>query len=329
MDNLVNINFLQNDIIGKNNNINLVFYHVNRETVYPFYQIMLYNYNCNIPFIGYKEQNLVLPSINYFDQIKINDVIIDYLKDNLLPIEYPVNDNELEKIQINGYYIYNNEIYIFIDISIINLDRLFLNKDSNIWFALLTEIINTSHVCNIHINNEVTMFFIQNIDNLKLNTIDNIIYPFPDIVYVGNYFNKVEFQNMFGISKSEKKYGNHYYFTYLLSEAFKNGAWTENNRPIKRFDKLITDDDYGRYIEGGINRIAILLDKHTYILEKEADELIYLEKWDDFILDYDCVFIIQKNDEILILLQDIKRQHSLSYHKINKKTVYTNNISIL
>lgn len=324
MDNLNNINLLENDIIGKNKNINLVFYHVNRETIYPFIQIMLYNYNCNIPFLGHKEQKFVLPSIYYFDEIELRPVILDYLKDTLLHSDYL---NELEQIQINGYCSFNNEIYMFVDISIINLDRLYLEKDSKFWFALSSEIINTRHICNIHISKEVSTFFIENIH--LLNTIDDVLYPTPDVVYVGNYFRKVEFQNMFGISKSEKKFGNHYYFTYLFAEAFANGAWSETRKPVKRFDKLLTDDDNGRYIEGGINRIAILLDKPTYISETDADELINLDKWNDYILDYDCIFILLNTNEVLILLQDLNRQHALSYHKINKKTIYNSQMSIL
>jgi len=327
MNSLKNINYLENDIIGKNNNIKLIFYHINHETIYPFIQIMLYNYNFNIPFFVPNVQKLIFPSILYFDKIELNHSILDYLNESLLNIDYLITPDELEKVKMNGYCIFNNEIYLFIDISILKLERLFLKKDSNIWFALSTEIINTTHICDIHICKEVTNFFINNIH--YLNTNDDILYPNPDVVYVGNYLKKVEFQNMFGISKSEKKFGYHYYFTYLFSESFIDASWSENGKPLKRFEKLITDDENGRFIEGGINRIAILLDKHTYIYEEEADELINLEKWEDFIIDYDCIFIMQKSNNTLILLQDINRQYQLSYHKINKKTIYTDNKSIL
>ena len=57
--------------------------------------------------------------------------------------------------------------------------------------------------------------------------------------------------------------------------------------------------------------------------------MINKEEWEDFILQYDCVYIVLENKSILILLNDYMRQYPLSYHKINKKTLKNEIIEIV
>ena len=202
-----------------------------------------------------------------------------------------------------------------------------MNKKSQIWFGLITELINTKNICGINISSDVTSFFTNNID--LFSTIDNNLYPSPEVVYVGDYFSKIEFQSIFGVSKEEKSFGNYYYFTYSLEDALRDGCWSKDGNPKYRFNKLITEDSNGKYIEGGINRIAILLDKCKYIKEEEVNKLINLDQWDEYIEGYDCIFILLNSNKILILTKDYKRQYPLSYHKLNKKTLDMNKIDIL
>ena len=70
MESLFDINLLEttlNDVSNKN--VKLIYYHINRDGIYPFFQIMMYNYHYNLPFIGYKEQNLIFPSVFYNNNI--------------------------------------------------------------------------------------------------------------------------------------------------------------------------------------------------------------------------------------------------------------------
>jgi hypothetical protein len=326
MENLLNMDLLDSTIIDKDNNINLVYFNINRQASYPFIQILLLNNCISIPFFGNLTQNLIFPKISYKpnSSLDINKLILTFLQDNLQEIGVNILKDELNSILIKGLYIYNNKVYIFIDISSIKLDRLLLNKQSEIWFALISEIVNLKNICRINISEEVINFVTNNIE--VCNYIDNILYPSPDIVYAGSYFNKVEFQSLFGISKSEKIYGNYFYFSYSLDEALKYGSWSKDGNPEYRFGKLITDDENGRYIEGGINRVAILIDKCKYINEEEInnlDELI------NYFSEYDCISILSSNSNVTIMIKDFNRQYPLSYHKINKKTIYSGNIDIL
>jgi hypothetical protein len=328
MDNLLNIDLLNSkideyDLIRKDNNINLVYFNINREAVYPFMQILLLNNYIPFPIFGNIMQNFVFPKISYNPKsninININELILSFLKENVESIGFTVSNEELSNIFIKGFNLFSSEIYIFIDISCIKLDRLFLNKKSEIWFALISEIVNSRNICRINISDDVNDFVTNNID--LFSNIDNILYPTPEIAYVGSYFNKVEFQSLFGIAKSEKKYGNYYYFSYSFEDALKDGSWTKYRNPEFRFGKIITDDDNGRYIEGGVNRIAILLDKCKYIKEEEIDKMTNLDELTDYFLEYDCIYILSKNYNVTIMMKDYNRQYPLSYHKINKKTL--------
>lgn len=326
--NLSNIEELNNHFLNDyriKKDINLIYYHINRDNEYPFIQIILYNYKCFIPFIGFQEQKFIFPNIFYMSGLEIQNDIINYLKDNLENIN--CDTSNVKNIDIDGYLLNNNEIYVYIDISCIKIDKLYLTKSSDIWLALSSELINNNHICNIPICKTVSKFVIENIDNFI--EIDNIVYPNPEVIYVGNYFKKVEFQSIFGISKSEKKYGNYYYFTFHLEDALKDGSYSKNREPEYRFGKLLTDEINGRYIEGGINRVAILLDKCKYLLEKDVMNLINENLWEDYIIDYDCIYIMLESGKMIILLQDYKRQSSLSYHKIDKRSLNRLKIEIV
>lgn len=329
MENLKNIDLLQQYIEQSNMpnyNFKLIYYHINREGYYPFMQILLYNFISPLCIFGFNEQQFIFPTILY-DNNDINNKIILYLKQKLETIKCTIEDNEIKNININGFDIYNQEIYIYIDISSVKLDRLFLNKTSQVWFSLITELVNTKKICDINISNEVTNFITTNID--KFSKIDNHLYPSPEVIYIGNYFSKIEFQSIFGVSKEEKIYGNYFYFNYSFEDALNDGCWSKDSKPKYRFEKILTEDNNGKYIEGGINRIALLLDKCKYIKEEEVNKLLYLKEWDDFIEDYDCIFILLNNHKILILMKDYKRQYPLSYHKINKNTINMEKIEIL
>jgi len=308
MDNLLNIELLKDNLNNiMNYNFKLIYYHINREAIYPFMQILLSNYISPFSLFGLNEQKFVFPTMLYDKNMDINKYIYDYLINRLESIE----TNEINNININGFHIYNWEIYIFIDMSSINLDRLLLSKNSEVWFALITELVNTKHICNITISQEVSNFITNNIN--LFSKIDNTLFPSPEVIYTGNHFSKVEFQSLFGISKSEREYGNYFYFSYSLEESLYDGVYSKN----------------GTYIEGGINRVAILLDKSKYIKEDEVNDLINKDIWEEYILDYDCIFILLKTDKILILMKDYNRQYPLSYHIINKKTINTKKIDIV
>jgi len=102
LSNIENLDIIFND--NQNNhvkkNINLIYYHINRDNEYPFIQIILYNYKCFIPFIGFQEEKFIFPNIFYTSELEIQNDIINYLKDNLENIN--CDTTNVKNINIDG-----------------------------------------------------------------------------------------------------------------------------------------------------------------------------------------------------------------------------------
>jgi hypothetical protein len=301
------------DDLSNINEMKIICFHVNNKGKYPFFQFLLYNYLSGIPLVGKMDYEFGFPKIQKEDF----PCVAEYIKFGLMQMSSQIvirNDNDIE---IKGYYNRNNVCYVFVDISKINLESQFLEKNSEFWMVLLSEIINTKSVCNIKINDEAVDFFIHYYRNFTLeNPIEKTMYSHPDVVYEGSHFKAVEFRDMFGISKKDDIYGNQYYITYCIENAFRDGGWSKSFLPETKHDKLITDNSYGRYIQGGINRIAVLTDKIIYL-----SPLSEIEKTEEYIdglfKNYDTIYI-EIPEKSFILIRDYDQQIPLSYHKINK-----------
>ena len=190
MENLLNIDLLNSkieeyDLIQKDNNINLVYFNIYREVCYPFMEILLLNNYIPFPIFENIIQNLVFPKISYHStlQLDLKEEVFSFLKENLHAIGFTILKEELSNVFIKGFELFNNEIYIFIDISSIKLDRLLLNKKSEIWFGLITEIVNTKNICGINISDDVSNFVTNNIE--LFNYIDYAL----DFIYFLPYNN--------------------------------------------------------------------------------------------------------------------------------------------
>ena len=103
-------------------------------------------------------------------------------------------------------------------------------------------------------------------------------YIIPDIVYSGGEKKTVEFNAMFGKPKT-KDYtnsGNYYYFYRSFKDVIKEGGWVKeggdkmidrsnNNLTHNSAGRLIIENDYGKLINGGINRYALFVEGKIYI----------------------------------------------------------------
>jgi hypothetical protein len=301
-----------NSEIENNTNIQikLLCYNINTQGVFPFMQFLLWSYGV-IPCLNSMPEKLICPLLN--NNTNFNDYIVELIYIYLSDID---SEFDINTINISGFYDYNSIRYIFVDISKINMESSLLTKYSKTWMTLPSEIINNRHICNISIEDEINDFFINNPIFYTLYNIDTgKAYPIPEIIYQGACFKKTEFQSVFGVSKMDKQYGNHYYFKSSFANALKEGAWNKDSKPEYKYDKLITDNEYGRYIKGGINRIALLLNntKHITLSNEIVDVESELEMYDSVILYSD--------EEPLILVKDYNQQVGLSYHKIDKRTL--------
>jgi hypothetical protein len=249
-----------------------------------------------------------------------------------------------------GFCISDEEIYIFYDITMLNIEQSDMYINAPLWFALIDEIVNDNHICNINISKEVEIFFINNIDFCFLKDERNVSYSSPIVAYIGENDRLLNFRYMFGVSPREKNaiLGKYFYFTDYIN-AIKQGAWNETGNPEYKHGKLITKANSGKYIKGGIIRIALFMERIKIIQNLQSDEIdksdIKRERMEDPTLDkhyeymtlrisdydgnwvneYDGVFVgpvelddgtILKNTPIYVV-KDYNQQLPLTYHYIN------------
>ena len=164
----------------------------------------------------------------------------------------------------------------------------------------------------------------------------------------------MKFTYTFGVTKkqSDTNLGPYYYFTDF-DNAIRHGGWSETGKPELRFNTLITDNEYGRYIKGGIVRIALFLGKTNVKMNLKTDDIdesamkrerltnnsldLNYEKLTMRISDhdglwtktYDSVVLdaVELDDGSMLkdtpiyVCKEYEQQLPLSYHFLNKKTL--------
>jgi hypothetical protein len=313
-------NINQGHIIGF---IYILCYHINAESKYPFIQFMLEK----LPsYYGLVEEEFILPSVlisSYNDNIEEN--VIQQIQQSLLSIGCDISslDNSMYKGIINDSD-YKN--YALVNITGIDINYLKLYRKNAIWFGLPSEIMNNKHICNIPID-EVTSALFCNKPTLSLihNAHTNKPYNIPDAVYSGSEYKEVEYNSIFGMRKKKiyEEYGEYFYFFRNFKHAVKEGGWVKeggtqfidmNNKKITHSvsDRLLVDNEYGRYIRGGINRYALFV---------ENSQIIYLDKpiTDELINETGCLFIgLSADIKQDILVNEYELFFPISFHELNK-----------
>jgi len=327
-------------------NIILCVYKINSSGKLPFLQFLL---SSN----GY--DSLTLPTLPVYSSISTNS-LISYANVFLSGILQLENFEEfISKIDFDGFYEYNENLYLFFDTTKceLNIDDTYLSNPTR--FALTDEIINKRNIFNIPINIETTNFFIHNDSINYLYDENNVAYENPIVGFVGKpTLEKLSFVFMFGESAKNKSsiLGPYYYFTDF-NYAIRQGGWSNNYKPEYQFNKLITDDNYGRYSKGGIVRFALFTGITKYIENMpnspNDESEIKKQRLEDPNLDhnleiltlritdydgnwskaYDSVYLgkIELDDgrileeTPMIVLKDYNQQVPLSYHFIDKKNL--------
>lgn len=236
----------------------LCVYRINTSGKYPFLEFVLSNN-------GYS--SLVLPILPIYSSFNNNN-LISYSIVFLSTILNVVNFEDFSsKLEFDGFYEYSNNLYLFFDISKyeINIDDTY--SSSPVRFVLCDEIINHRHTCNISINHDTTMFFLKNKSINYIYDSSAEPYEIPIVGYVGKSTpEKLNFILTFGESAKNKSaiLGPHYYFTDFY-HAVRQGGWSKNYQPEYMNDKLITDNEDGRYLKGGVVRFALFAGRTKYI----------------------------------------------------------------
>jgi hypothetical protein len=336
------------DILKNNANmygqgmLHILCYHVTKNSKYPFIQFLLEK----LPYCNdIVQEKLVLPMItisntNVDDDYSI--AIINKIK-GLLPV-LGCDGSKLTCDSVKGLLSDQNErIYALVDISAVDIFRISITRNTPIWFALPTEIMNVRSICHIPIDDDVSELFLNmpELGVLRKLDIENVFpvgdaFPLPDAIYNGSYLRQTEFRSVFGTSKEVvySSCGEYYYYFRLFEDAVKEGGWLRegghklidlNNKNITQNvsgTKLI-DNEYGRYIQGGINRYAFF--PGNYILHTECSNMFSLtdEEVSAKLERNDCIVIHYMENTLDNLLPDILvREYGLafpiSYHMLNK-----------
>ena len=302
------LNLLNKDLnnITKYKNLisNIVFipYHIIKNEELPFIQIFLNKIKNNLEFLQFdcKDETIFQNEKSIFDFMFY---IMDKLIENNITVNYNTNIKELFK----GYKIYDNQLYLFFDVSNINIDNFYISNNDSLWFCSYDEIINHNKICNFLIDKNVIHFFNYNIDFLQIiNTSTQEIYDYPNILYTGNTIQKSKFENIFGNVKQENFFGDYYNFT-TYNEAVKNSL-----------KKLTGIEENENYVGGGIVRYAVFLKEINYIIDDNS--LNNFEKINNWNIKYDSLFINYKNSKFNIvnypcwIIKCYTQQYPLTYH---------------
>ena len=327
--------------------IKICAYEINTEAKYPFLKYLLYKD------IFSEKDVLSFPAIdNSFFHMNTQNVK-NFAQLHLFGIlELTDYETFSKSIQYKGCYIYNNDVYVFFDITKNNVILYDIYRKSPTWLCLIDEIINERNVCSFKVRSDVSDFFIENHELCFLKDKNDDSYALPVVGYVGKPENMLNFTYIFGESKRDNHsiMGPYYYFTNY-SNAIKHSGWSRNEMPETNENILLTENKYGKYIKnGGIVRFALFLNKMKFIENFPNDDIdesgIKQERLNDPNLDvnyerltmrisdhdgnwtniYNSVYLGRTeldNGEILkdtpiIVLKNYEQQCPLSYHFIDK-----------
>jgi hypothetical protein len=328
--------------INKYLNIYLSIYKINILGKSPFLQFLLSNNGLDL---------LSLPKLKIFN-FSI-EKFISYSKLYISGIlEIQNFQNLMDNIEFDGFYEYEENLYMFFDISDLNICIGEIYSNNPVRFALVDEIINHKNICNIPISLETVNFFTKNESINYLFDKNNDTYEIPLVGFTGKKTpQQLNFTFIFGESPRDKLaiFGSNYYLTDF-NNAVRQGGWSSDYKPEYLYDKLITDNENGRYIKGGLVRFAVFMGKTKYIennLDLPNDESnIKKQKLNNSILnnkyeiltmrisdhdsiwrnEYDSLYLgnVELDDGNyiqeypVIVIKDYKQQLSLSYHFIDK-----------
>jgi hypothetical protein len=326
-------------------NIVLCVYSINTNGKVPFLQYLLINNGCEV---------LTLPKLPVYTSFNKGSLIpysVVYLSGILQANQFEKFSND---ISFDGFYEYNDDLYLFFDITKcqINIDETYLSN--HVRFGLIDEIINHKNICNIQIDYNTSVFFIKNESITYLYDEENKPYEVPVVGFVGKQTEKkINFTMIFGESAKDKSaiVGPYFYFT-SFHRAIRQGGWSHDYKPETKYAILITDEN-GKYKKGGIIRFALFVGKTKYIENAPNDPTdeseIKKQRLEDNNLDkkkeiqtlrisdhdgiwsktYDSVYLGKLElddgsfleDTPMLVLRDYEQQVPISCHFIDKSTL--------
>lgn len=310
-------------------NVYIAAYTINTDGECPFIRYLLTNSKV--------EPQLKFPRVPLFSNLNTSN-LINYTQVALFGL-LMLEDYELfsAATHFTGFLESNNNLYMFFDITKLNVRIDDIYKSNQLWLALMDEIVHHQRLCDIKIDTALVNLFLSNENLFFLVDENNENYQTPVVCYAGKPVSKLNFTFIFGEPKRDKNsiLGPFYYFTDFHN-AIKDGVWSEN----------------GEYSEGGIIRFAVFVGNTKYIENKPNDpndesdtkyERLQDENVDqnmerltmrisdhdgNWAHNYDSAYLgcVELDNGIFVekpylVVKNYKQQVSLSYHLVDKKTL--------
>jgi len=309
-------------------NIYICAYDVNNAAKYPFQRFLLVNDIFN--------DTLVFPQVKIFKGISSQDMV-NFAKVNLFTVLLQDNFEKFdENLEFNGYFPNNdNDLYLIFDITKCNVQLNDIEKNINtVWLALLDEILNHKHLCNMIVDGKVTHFFTLNEDFCFLLDENERSYEIPIVGYVGKPESKLNFTYTFGQIMDNKTgiLGPFYYFTNYFNAFGDAVKFNDSKQGLVRFALFLGNT---KYIE---NQLNDNIDDSEIMSQRLEDDTLdqtqerltmritdHDGKWSESYNSAYLGYIELDNGSFLdkptIVLKEYNQQIPLSYHYVNKKTV--------
>ena len=283
---------IENGII----NINICGYIINKNLKKPFLEYLLYKNEMNLlQFPEFKFNMKKKLDIEKYSIIELKKII-----HNLNPYIKIINE-----LNYKGYLFYKDEIYVFIDMSeidLINYRKVEKDEKENIFFVLIDEIINYRKTYDIFISSKVIYFFNENNDFIFIYDVYNKIIDTPIVCYLDKYDTDIEFTLNFGLMKQSREsiVGPYYYFTSY------DGVKDEMKKSLKNRKGIIRYVVFQEKMKVMMNYPGDDIDESMYkkeLLLKNINNN-YDEKLTMRLSDYGCKWI-KKYDTLFIGIIDL------------------------
>lgn len=307
--------------------VNIFAYEVrnNNSSKVPFMQVLLSKSTVS--------DVLNLPSIPILVTINSKEELIDYVKVCLFGIIDDKDFEEFDKIvNFDGFYEYDNELFLFFDITQckLNLDDIYLH--SSLRFGLIDEIISRWNICNIPIDSKIKRMLFSNsnveylcyLEDKKRNK-----YEIPSVVYTSKLNNRLNYHYIFGETKTDDIFGTQYYFKDF-QEAVKDACKLEGQSGVVRYAVILgttkyvenRHEDPNDLSETKVNKLTDPSgNPHFERLTMRITDYDgkWTEKYDSIILGQ----VLLDNEEVLnrqiTAVKDYEQQTPLSFHYVDKR----------
>ena len=225
---------------------------VNRKFIAPFLLILLYKN---------EKDKCIFP--NFKTSQEISSVV-----DSKLDIIY---QNLKTKPEYIGYRETQHNIYLFYkDTKEYNLTN--ISRSDKWWWTTIFEIVNNKKILNFNIERSVYSIFYKEPILTSLFNKKNNKYSAGNALYFGASENYISFIASLGLPKESptSNLGPYYYF-YTYVGAGRRAIWTQSRKEEEHNGELITRNEYGVHIRGGLVRFILFGNTPKYFLNRQDD----------------------------------------------------------